>query len=155
MSAPFDILSALERIVAVQEGLTITSPSRESVARVHLLPPDRNKTLADIPCFINTARLHPTQFGASLLQRRYTVRMQFFAGPPTNHSALVAMAFEEKLIRAFAADVTLAGACTNLREIRASDGTDGLVRYEWGKVSYFGFDYELDVQFAEGQVYEP
>lgn len=148
------IYDALERIEAVQMGLSVTRPHEERIRTVHTLPPDA-KGLGTLPCIINTARLNPTVFSSGLLQRNYTIRMQLLAGRVSHRNSLLAVAFEGEIIRAFAEDVTLKGAVTNLREIRATDGTDGLTRLEWNGLGYSGLDYEMDVWIAEAMEYAP
>lgn len=134
----------MTRLVTIQEGLTITSPSLR-IARVYKYPPAPSVALEPI-CFMNSRDL--VQFDRGMIRQRiYTVRMQLFVRPAlmdNTEAGDIASAFESKLIIALDNDLTLliggVPSCTLWRDLRG-----GIRVLSWNNLDYVGLDLSLDV----------
>lgn len=139
----FSIRTALDRIVTIQSGLTITSPSIANVERVYRLPPN-GKVLLEPICFMNSPEL--TRYTVGMIRERlYTVRMQLFVRDADwDVAGDIALAFQDKLGAALDNDVTLAIAgvpsCSLWRNL-----TGGAQVLSWNGIDYPGLDMRIEV----------
>lgn len=138
---------ALDRIAAVQLGLSITSPIAETIKRVYRVPPRQSDSLSDLPCFINTVDLPEVHWGVNAQRNRtYVVGMQLFVDDANKDVGReVALSFLEALIVAFHDDVTLNGNCTS-QTIRG--GSPTLAILEWGR-PFVGLQLFMDVRIYD------
>lgn len=139
-----DFSPALDRIAAVQAGLTITSPVALSIKRSYRVPPSQSKMLSDLPCFINTVDMPAVQWLPNQQRARtYTVLMQLFVGDAdSDRGREIALSFLEAMITAFHDDLTLNGTCTNQR---LRGGTPTLARFSWAGSEFVGIQVLMDV----------
>lgn len=141
----FSIRTVLDRIVTIQDALTITSPAAVSIAHAYKYPPPPKNAL-DLPCFMNSADL--IQYDRGMLRQRvYTVRMQLFirqAIVDNDEAGDIAVAFHEKLAIALDNDLTLSIAgvpsCTLWRDMRG-----GIRVLSWNGIDYIGMELLIDV----------
>lgn len=145
---------ALDRIAAVQLGLTISSPIAETIKKVYRVPPKQSDVLADQPCFINTFDLPDVRFGVNGQRHRtYTVGMQLLVDDVDNDRGReIALAFLESLIVAFQDDLTLAGTASS---IALRGGSPTLAVLEWGGRAYVGLQLFMDVYIYDTGVAGP
>jgi len=135
----YSIDTALDRIVALQLALTITSPIAETVKSALKEPPPLMSALPDMPCWINWLEYPAYQRSNSMRERQYIVHMQLFVRDMDRGSG-IARAFKDKLDVALDDDITLAGACTLQRNLRGAER-----ELEWAGVRFRGLDLMLDV----------
>lgn len=135
---------ALDRIAAVQLGLSISSPLAQTIKRTYRVPPKQGDALPDVPCFINTVDLPDIHWlPNSQRQRRFVVGMQLFVKDADNDQGReIALSFLEAIVVAFHADVTLNGTCT-AQTLRG--GTPTLARLDWAGQSFVGLQLFMDV----------
>lgn len=139
----FSIRTVLDRIVTIQEGLTISTPVYAEIVKAYKYPP-AGKNALDTPCFMNSWDL--IQYDRGMLRHRiYTVRMQHFVNDAdADRAGDIASAFHEKLAIALDNDLTLAIAgvpsCTLWRDMRG-----GVRRLSWNGIDYIGAELFIDV----------
>jgi hypothetical protein len=139
----FSIRTAMDRIVSIQGGLSITSPVSSTISKAYKYPPP-GRTMLDTPCFVNWPEL--TQYDRGMLRQRiYQVRVQLFVlDPDADRAGDIAVAFQDKFAIALDNDLTLAIAgvpsCTLWRNLRG-----GVRLLEWNALSYIGLDMFMEV----------
>lgn len=140
-----NIVTALDAIVTLQEGLTITSPVSLGIKRVYKYPPDASKGLTDTPAWLNSWSLTRTdQQYSTVLHHYYTVRMQLAVlDASENRAAAIASAFFVALVSAWTADTTL-DSTVHRALLRGGDPT--LVAMEWAGKRHIGLDLYLDLE---------
>lgn len=138
------IRAALDRIKAVEETLSITSPLAQSIERVYKYVPSR-LAMPEVPCFIHTYSLAEVQHLPNAQRKQmYVIRTQFLSGDADQDKASdIASAFLEKWVDAFSADLTLNGACSGPIRMRGGDPT--LTALEYAGKSWIGLDLAMDV----------
>jgi len=136
---PQSIDLSLDRIVALQLALAITSPLAASVKAAHKEPPPMTSALPDVPCWINWLEYPTYQRSNAMRQREYIVHMQLFVRD-VDRASTIARAFKEQLDTALDDDITLAGACTLQRNLRGGER-----QLDWAGQSFRGLDLLLDV----------
>lgn len=143
-----DIGTALDRIVAMQGALAVTSPLAVSVKKAHKFPPNRQQAIAESPAWINTwtlNRIEWTLSGATARRQEfYSVNCQLFVlDADLNRAAEVASAFLPKFVTALGQDHTLGGTVL-FADVRGGDPTLGLL--EWAGQGYAGLNLFVDVE---------
>lgn len=131
----------LERIVEIEEALTVTYNNDVFVvSRVYPYVPDEQETI-EAPCWMNTWTLFPVERMSVLRELQYDVRMQFaFHDSQLSNAFIIAELFHEALIAQLDQDITLGGHC-NRSEYRGGEPTG--VGYTFNKVSHAGLDMHL------------
>lgn len=139
---------ALDRIAAVQLGLSITSPVAETIKRVYRVAPKQSDALSDRPCFINTVDVPEVHWGANAQRHRmYTVGMQLVVDDADKDVGReIALSFLEALIVAFHDDLTLNFTCTS-QVLRG--GSPTLAILTWGGRDYVGLQLFMDVRIYD------
>lgn len=130
---------ALDRLVALQLALAITSPADEHIKAAHKEPPPMSSGLPDVPCWINWLEYPTYRRSNAMREREYIVHMQLFVSDVDRASG-IARAFKEQLDTALDNDVTLNGACTLQRNLRGGER-----ELEWAGKKFRGLDLMLDV----------
>lgn len=147
-----DILTALQKIQAIEAALTITSPVAVAIKKAFLLGPNRGQALADTPCWINAWQLSRIEWGlggtAGPRHEFYTVHSQLFVDDADlSRSAAIATAFMPAFIVALNADWTLGGTVISA-DVRGGDPTLALL--DWAGKGYAGLDLFIDVELQNG-----
>jgi hypothetical protein len=141
--------TALDRLIAIQAGLTIADPAAVAVKRAYKYNPPASVQLPDLPAFLNEWTMLPVEAGASMRTRRFLVEMSCavaLVGPEDDRSADVATALFEALLDAWGADITLARTVT-LSNLRGGEPTIGVIQR--GGLLYIGFTAVLDLQITD------
>ena len=146
-----NIRAALDRLVAIQGGLSITDPTATSISTAYKYVPRQDTTLPGTPCWMNDWTLIREERHIDMRIQFYTVHMQLFVrDADQDQAADIASAFMEKTVEALDADVTLAGAVTR-QSLRGGEPT--LVSLERGGLSYIGLDLFLDLEMKEAKAF--
>ena len=144
-----NIRAALDRLVAIQGGLSITDPTATSISTAYKYVPRQDTTLPGTPCWMNDWTLIREERHIDMRIQFYTVHMQLFVrDADQDQAADIASAFMEKTVEALDADVTLAGAVTR-QSLRGGEPT--LVSLERAGLSYIGLDLFLDLEMKEAK----
>lgn len=145
-----DIRSCLDRIIAIQRSLSITSPIAATIKRAYKYFPPQEAPL-ETPCFQNAWTLVSEERGGGVRRQRYTVRMQLLVDDADQERAAdIATAFHVALVDAFDADVTLAQTCSH-QSLRG--GSPTLVVFERAGRFYVGLDLYLDIEMDEAKAF--
>lgn len=140
-----NIGTVLDRIVTLQQGLSITAPIAASVKRVHKFPPNRAQALADCPAWVNTWTMTRTDAQAGHWFEFYTVHCQLFVNDADlNRAADIATAFHVAFVIAMETDFRLSGTVLGVYP-RGGDPTLALL--EWAGQGYVGLDEFVDLEF--------
>ncbi len=146
-----DIRSALDRITAIQAGLSITSPVTASIKKAYKYVPKQDAALPDAPAWMNDWTLSREERHIDLRIQHYTVHMQLFVNDADqDRAADIATAFMAQAVDGFDADVTLDGNVTN-SALRGGDPT--LVSLGRAGQSYIGLDLFLDLEMKEAKAF--
>jgi hypothetical protein len=146
-----DIRSALDRIIAIQDGLAITDPIAEDVKKAYKYVPRANVTLTDVPAFTNEWTLTSLDRFVSFRIQNYTVHMQLFVeDADIDRAADIASSFHKELIDALDADIALNNTVTQ-HSLRGGNPT--LVGLERAGKIYIGLDLFLDLEMKEGATF--
>ena len=146
-----DIRSALDRIIATQDGLSITDPATVSILKAYKYSPPASEQLPDLPAFTNDWSLTRYDRHTGLRIRFYTVHMQLFVyDADQDRAADIATAFHEKLLTQLDADVTLNNTVVR-HDIRGGNPT--LVAITRSNQVYIGLDMFLDVEMKEAATF--
>jgi len=144
-----DIGSALDRIIAIQGGLSITSPITESIKVAYKYSPAANVGLPDAPAFFNEWTLEREERHVSMRIQYYTVHMQLLVrDADLNRAADIATAFHVALVDAFDADVQMNNTVTQSSLRGGSPTLAGFVR---NNINYIGLDLFLDLELKEAK----
>ena len=144
-----NIRAALDRLVVIQAGLSITDPTEVSIGTAYKYVPRQDTTLPDTPSWMNDWTLIREERHIDMRIQFYTVHMQLFVrDADQDQAADIASAFMEKTVEALDADVTLAGAVTR-QSLRGGEPT--LVSLERAGLSYIGLDLFLDLEMKEAK----
>ncbi len=144
-----NIRAALDRLVVIQAGLSITDPTEVSIGTAYKYVPRQDTTLPDTPSWMNDWTLIREERHIDMRIQFYTVHMQLFVrDADQDQAADIASAFMEKAVEALDADVTLAGAVTR-QSLRGGEPT--LVSLERAGLSYIGLDLFLDLEMKEAK----
>ncbi|OGT26064.1 MAG: hypothetical protein A2Z17_06860 [Gammaproteobacteria bacterium RBG_16_66_13] len=139
----YTLNAALDRIVAIQAAIAITSPVVLAVVVAHKDPPG---ALQDLPCFINTIAVPEVTSGPGSQRTIYTVKMQFFGrDEKASDASAIARAFLEATKAAFNADVTLNAKCT----VALLVGGGAVTGLQYAGTAYIGFELPLRVVMHE------
>ena len=143
------IPNALTRIVAIQNGMSITSPRPMSVVRAYRHFPPPRKTIDAAPAWFNVWTLRNVRRHIDLRIQNYTVQMQLVVeDADLDYAAELATNFMPVVVDAFDEDVTLAGNATKT-DLRGGADTLGLVEY--GGKEYMALDLFLDIEIKEAK----
>lgn len=142
------ISACMDRIVEIEEGLTVETPSTYAVKKVYRSFLDPQYELPGPRVFQNEWTFMPIDPSRmmSLREIKYAVRLQFLAAEAiadSQNAVLIAEAFWEATLAAFCQDVGLAGTATRAL-LRGAEPTVGLIQRA-GK-AYIGFEAFLDVE---------
>lgn len=141
---------ALTELVAIREGLTITSPVQRGIKRVWKFWPPQNVNLPEHPAWVTTWDFSGQErLSKETWRRTYTVRMQLAAQDAMvemDRGMEVATAFWEVLLPVMGADKTLNGAVVNSRLVGTSPT---LARVEIGGKAYIGLNIEMELELWE------
>jgi hypothetical protein len=139
----YTLNAALDRIVAIQAAISITSPITKAVVRAYKDPP---ATVEDVPCFLNIVEPGEVTYGPGYQRQRLHVKMQFLCrDEKAADASAIARAFLEATRTAFNGDIRLAGTCT-VAQLGATAGVTGL---EYAKTQYIGFELPLVVSMHD------
>lgn len=142
-----DIRNALDRVIAVQGAMSISSPASIAALRAYKYVPARDSALPDTPCWFNSWSFVREERLIQLRRSFYSVRMQLAVhDADLDRAADIATAFHVAAVADFSADVTLNGQVTNT-EFRG--GSPTLVRLDWAGMTYVGLDLFLDLVMEE------
>ena len=141
------ITPCLDRIVALEEGLAITTPGPYTVTKVYRSFLDPQYALPGPRCFQNEWTFLPVDPARRMALREigYAVRMQFIAAESiadSQNAVLIAEAFWEATLEAFCQDQSLDHTCTSAL-LRGAEPTLGIVTR--ANKSYIGFEAFLDI----------
>lgn len=146
-----DIRSALSRLTAIQQGLSITTPITASIKKAWTYFPPEN-AVVDTPCFLNSWTLVEEARNPSHRIQRYTVRMQLLVhDADMERAADIATSFHVQLVDALDADVNLAGT-VSYQTLRGGNPT--LAILERGGRIYVGLDLYLDLVMSEPRTFQ-
>lgn len=143
-----DITTALDRLVALELGLSIAAPVVLSTKRAHAFPPNRQQALTETATWVNTWTLNRIEWTLSGTtanrQEFYTVTAQLFVlDADLNRGAATASAFLPAFLSALGADFTLGGTVL-FADARGGDPTLGLL--EWAAQGYPGLTLLIDLE---------
>lgn len=145
-----DIRSALDRIVAIQQSLSITSPVALSIKRAYKYVPPQEAAL-DLPCWQNSWTMVSETRGFGSREQLYTVNMQLLvADADQDRAADIATAFHVALVDALDNDRTLGGTVTR-QDLRGGNPT--LVVFERSGNVYLGLNLFLDLVMYEPKTF--
>jgi hypothetical protein len=139
----YSLDATLDRIVAIQAAISITSPVSLTIARAYKDPPG---SVQDTPCFLNIIESGEIKYGPGSQRQMHKVKMQFLVKDEQGADAsAIARAFLEATRTAFNADIRLNGTCT-VAMLGATAGVTGL---QYAGIQYIGFELPLLVQMHE------
>ena len=94
-----NIRAALDRLVAIQGGLSITDPTATSISTAYKYVPRQDTTLPGTPCWMNDWTLIREERHIDMRIQFYTVHMQLFVrDADQDQAADIASAFMEKTV---------------------------------------------------------
>jgi hypothetical protein len=138
-----DIASAMDRIVAIELGLSISQPVAVTVKRAYKYPPAMNVALPSTPAWVNTWTLTRYQRMSGKRTHEYAVNAQLHVEDANqDRAAEIATNFYVAFIAALDADVTLNHTAV-LHTPRGGDPT--LVLFERAGKGYVGLNLFLDL----------
>lgn len=142
-------LTARAEIASVLTGVAITSPISATILRVFETPP---KQVSDFPCVIivGASKADPIR-SSGLRQRDYTARLRLIVNDADiNRAADIIDAFEEAIIDAFDANLTLNGKVSNLNGPRWNEPgvVDAGGQDQWGADAFVVFSMDDSPTFA-------
>ena len=140
----------MDKILEIEEGLSITSPVSLSVKKAWDPVPPANTTLVDLPAWTNTWSMDGMDWlPGDMRDETYVVRMILAVGESTteqDRQGRIATAFWESLLNALHADPQL-GGFGRLQRIRSAQ--QGIVPF--GGRSYVGLEVSLEVYVIEAK----
>lgn len=140
--------TALDRIIVLQEALTITDPVNLTVKKAYKFVPPASVQVPDLPCCFNSVSLVSIEGNASMRTRRFQVLMQCPVARMTVEDDIsmdIATALFEQAVDDFGHDIALQSMVT-LVTMRGAEPTVG--RMEWGQ-AYIGWQAYLDLQITD------
>ena len=147
------IRAALDKLVTLEKGLSITSPTALSVKDAYKYIPPQTHTLIELPVWMNAWRLNEMSWlPGNQRMSSYSVNMRLAATSATveqDRGADTATSFWEALIKALRNDVKLGGTIDQ-HKLRSEGPT--LVVLEFAGKSYIGLDVWLDIDVIETNV---
>ena len=142
--------AALDRIVALQLGLSITDPVVVKVKRAYKLIPSQAEQLNDLPAFINNVTYLRSRAMNAQRTVYYRVDMDCAVAPFTvedDRNADIVVALWEQFFDDLSKDIRLGGTVTlALFEENSSELPSQL---SWGGLNYLGFRASLMLQLNE------
>lgn len=147
-----NISDALDALIVVQAGLSITEPVEMDVKHAWKWVPEQKAALR-LPDWVNSAQLNTVTRQMGNHSLFWTVHMQLFAVPSNVQDDLaqdICAHFLTAVIAAFdlAANRTLGGTVSR-HALRGNDPTVG--RLEHNGQSYMGLDLFLDLEMEEAR----
>ena len=137
-------------IYSIQRGLSISDPEPMVVKKVWKYVPPSNKTLTDVPCWMNTWDLDNAEWlPGNMREVQYNINMKLAVGEATSGQdrlADIATAFWEETLKAFRNDVMLGGT-NRIQKLRGGGPTLAVI--EFGGMSYVGLNLWLDILVVE------
>lgn len=146
-----NIRAALDKLILLQAGLSISSPASIAVKKAYKYVPDRNISLPDTPCWMNTfthvrrERHHGQRDDFYIVNCRLAVN-----DADLDRAADIATAFHEAFADALDGNVTLNGTVV-VANLRGGDPT--LVLVDWGGQSYVGLNEFVDLEIIETKTF--
>lgn len=165
-----NIRDALNRIVGIQEGLSVTltdlngvmkdPPLVVAVKRAYRYWPDSAHAIdpKDTPCWINNWDAPETLFGSVMNRGVFTVQMGLLCYDEDGDSAAdLASAFYPEVVQAFSENIKLGGAegISVLRLRGASPTLADFGQPATGGNSFIGLHLFLDLQMHKSQAMSP
>ena len=144
------IRTALARLVAIEEALTITDPTSQTIRKAWKTAPPAATALAD-HSFINIPTLIGVSWHVGLEVESWEINAQFFQGEGTSETDFridSTLEFYIQFLTALRTHVTLSGAVTQMRPPRGSSPTVGTLG--WAGKDYIGFSLILPVEMKRG-----
>lgn len=143
---------AKARIKTVLEGVSITTPETQSIARVFSDPPG-SVPGGDVPCFIIYPPSVAVGRGTARREKAYVVRLRLLVmDAGIEQAAAFVDAYREALVDAFDADVTLNGTASPGIIGQTVEEASG---FSYGGIDYTGFDCLLTVSMVEAKAFGP
>ena len=143
-----DIRSALDRLIVIQAGLSITSPIDASIKKAYKYSPGSSVALPDVPAWTNEWSLNAVDRFVAFRVQTYTVHMQLFVlNADLDVAADIASSFAKEMIDALDADVSLGQTITQ-QTLRGGNPT--LASLTRANLNYIGLDLFLDLEMKEG-----
>ena len=147
-----NIRDAMDRIVAIQEAMTISdAPIDVSVKTAWKYVPPQSTLMPELPAWTNSWTLIREDRFISMRVQIYTVQMQLFVAKLSAEDDVsfdIATAFMTSIVDDFDADVSLNGTVT---EARLRGGPDTLAILDRGGDRFAGLDLFLDLEMKEGK----
>ena len=151
-----DIRTALDALVKVEEGLSITEPSTVRVAKAYkFVPPQSVSIAANLPTWTNDFTLTSYEGNVSQSVTLYTVHAQLFIGDGDQDvNADIAASFMTAFLTAMSAASQLVDAngtpTVTQHTIRGGNPTlAGLTRDR----AYIGLDLFIDLHMVQGATF--
>ncbi len=143
----FDLF--LDKLIALEKTISITSPITSTVKRVYFGGPA--DAITDLPCIINALAEPDRTLGmANRREERYRINVQLLAAratPEDERSSRVATAFWFAAKNVFDADPTISGTVM-FAVLRGANPTVPVILQHGGQ-AYIGFDGYLEMQHVE------
>jgi hypothetical protein len=144
------IRAALDKLVTLEKGLSITSPVNLSVKDAHKYIPPQTHNVVETPVWMNAWRLNEMSWlPGNQRMSSYSINMRLAAISATveqDRGADIATSFWEALIKALRNDVNLGGTIDQ-HKLRSEGPT--LVVLEFAGKAYIGLDVWLDIDVIE------
>ena len=141
--------TALDRIIVLQEAVSITDPITITVKKAYKLVPPQSQELPDLPAFINIVNYVGQSASGGMRTLRYRVIMQCVVAKMTvedDRSADIAVALWEKTLDDFSHDLSLNGTVTLALFEENGPGIPGVL--DRGD-HYIGFEAVLNIRITE------
>lgn len=141
--------TALDRIVAIQEAVSITDPATVTIKQAYKLVSSQTQQLPDLPAIINTVSYVGQVASAGMRTLSYRVQMDCAVAKMTvedDRSADIAVALWEQMLDDFCEDVTLAGTVT--LALFEDTGTPIPADVIWNNMHYVGFGAVLNIRIT-------
>lgn len=139
---PYSIRTALDRIVVLQQALSITDPTTVTVKAAYKTFPDQ-AGMPEAPCFINVPSMQGMSHTMSSRQMRWQVRSQILVDDANrNRASDIVLALLEKYLNALSEDLTLNGQHLMLGE----SSTGELSAFDYAGKSFTGIEITVPLQ---------
>ena len=142
-----DIRSALDKLIVIQAGLSITAPINLDVGKAYKYFPPAKEALPNDPCWMNEWTLASVERFIDLRVQNFIVHSQLFVNDPDlDRAADIASAFMDAFLTKLDADITLGQSVTQ-HNLRGGNPTLGSLKR--GNQTYMGLDLFLDLEMKE------
>lgn len=146
-----NIRAALDTLITLQAALSIASPITASIKKAYKYVPDRNVSLPDTPCWMNTWTHVRRERYHGQRDDFYVVNCQLAVNDADlDRAADIATAFHEAFADALDGNVTLGGKVI-VANLRGGDPT--LILLSWGGQGYVGLNEFVDLEIVETKAF--